>query len=232
MADRPTVVLLPGLGYGRSLWATQVEQLSPWCDPVVVVPDSEDMGAVLDQILAAGGERFVLVAHSAATLAGFACAAQSPDRVSALINMGSMAEPLPPIAEYMKTLIEQVEAGDIDSARAGLRSQALGGGHHNEPELEAAVLRSQEEVPQDVFVAQCRFLIANMDQQQALSRIQVPTLLLHASDDGFFDLASAQRFQHQITDARLSVVHGSGHLVMVERPAAVTALIQAWGDLS
>ena len=225
---RPRLILIPGLSYGADLWSYQHKHLADVADIVVVVPDNRDMAKVLEQIDQAGGDRFYLGTHSGGTLAGFAAAAEFGDRVTGLVSQGSMAKLMPPIKEFMSTLIEQVQSGEIDAARRGLLSQALGSGHPNQQELVDEVTACQRQVNDENLVAQCHFIADNMDQTAALPQIGCPTLIVHAAQDGFFNLGSAKFIQQSIPGAHLTVVPASGHLAMVEQPEAITALLQAW----
>ncbi len=225
---RPRLVLVPGLSYGPDLWSYQQQHLADVADMAVVVPAHREMAKVLEQIDQAGGDRFYLGTHSGGTLAGFAAAAEFGDRVAGLVSQGSMAKVMPPIKEFMSTLIDQVHSGELNAARRGLLSQALGSGHPNQQELADQVTACQQQVDDETLVAQCHFIADNMDQLASLAKITCPTLIVHAAQDGFFNLGSAKFIQQSIPGAQFTVVPASGHLAMVEQPEAITALLQAW----
>ena len=225
---RPRLVLIPGLSYGPDLWSFQYKRLVDVADVVVVVPRHRKLAKVLEQIDKAGGDRFYLGTHSGGTIAGFAAAAHFGDRVAGLVSQGSMATSMPPIKKFMASLVDQVKSGEVGAARRGLAKQALGTGHPGQRKMAKHVAACQRQVKAKTLIAQCRFIADNMDQTAVLPHISCPTLIVHAAQDGFFDLDSATFIQQSIPGAHLTVVPASGHLAMVEQPEAVTALLHAW----
>jgi pimeloyl-ACP methyl ester carboxylesterase len=171
---------------------------------------------------------FALVAHSGATLGAIALAAAAPERVSHLVLQGAMGRPLPPIAGFLTGLVGDLEAGRLEASRDAVRGPALGGGHPDQDEIERRVLASQAEVSRERFVAQCRFIVENMDQTARLPEVRAPTLFVHARNDGYFDLDLTAAISADVPASRLVVVEDSGHLMAVEQPQALTALIGLW----
>jgi poly(3-hydroxyalkanoate) depolymerase len=58
-----------------------------------------------------------------------------------------------------------------------------------------------------------------------LHRLRQPTLVLAGDDDPIVPLLNGRILAHRIPDARLHIVHGGGHLVLLEQPAETAALV-------
>jgi pimeloyl-ACP methyl ester carboxylesterase len=61
-----------------------------------------------------------------------------------------------------------------------------------------------------------------------LTEIQVPTLVVWGEDDPLVPVRDAWRFGELIPDARVVVYKDTGHVAMLERPAAFNALVAAF----
>jgi pimeloyl-ACP methyl ester carboxylesterase len=139
-----------------------------------------------------------------------------------------MAKPLPPIVDFLDGAINDLEAGKLDESRTAIRTPALDTGHPDQQQIERRVVASQAEVSAEDVIAQCQFIIDNMDQMDELPEISTPTLFVHARNDGYFDLDLTNEIAERVPGSRLVVVEDTGHLMALEQPAALTALIRLW----
>lgn len=78
------------------------------------------------------------------------------------------------------------------------------------------------------FEAQTEALLNRPDRTALLGEVRVPTLVLCGSDDAWSPLARHEQMVRRITGARLVAVPESGHMVTMERPAAVTRALAEW----
>jgi pimeloyl-ACP methyl ester carboxylesterase len=58
-----------------------------------------------------------------------------------------------------------------------------------------------------------------------LSRLPQPTLVIAGDDDPIVPLGNGRILDRLIPDSRLHIVPGGGHLVLLERPAEMAALV-------
>ncbi|HEY2948614.1 MAG TPA: poly(3-hydroxyalkanoate) depolymerase [Micromonosporaceae bacterium] len=58
-----------------------------------------------------------------------------------------------------------------------------------------------------------------------LHRLRQPTLVLAGDDDPIVPLLNGRVLAHRIPDAHLHIVHGGGHLFLLEQPAEMAALV-------
>jgi pimeloyl-ACP methyl ester carboxylesterase len=61
-----------------------------------------------------------------------------------------------------------------------------------------------------------------------LGEIRVPTLVVNGDDDRLTPLKYAEYLAANIRGAVLKIIHGAGHLAMLEKPAEVNAVIAAF----
>jgi poly(3-hydroxyoctanoate) depolymerase len=64
-----------------------------------------------------------------------------------------------------------------------------------------------------------------LEQLPWLPTLRQPTLVLAGDDDPIVPLVNARILARRIPRARLQVVHGGGHLFILERPAGMAELV-------
>ena len=69
------------------------------------------------------------------------------------------------------------------------------------------------------------YAIAGWTSLPWLHRLRQPTLVLAGDDDPIVPLLNGRILVRRIPDARLHVVDGGGHLLLLERPAEMAALV-------
>jgi pimeloyl-ACP methyl ester carboxylesterase len=99
----------------------------------------------------------------------------------------------------------------------------------NDAALIDDIVQMFERKSEDVFKRQIKALLERPDASDVLAQVQIPTLVMAGEFDAW---ASSQQHQ-QIADlvpARptVDVVVGAGHMMMMEKPEAVTASFLSW----
>jgi 3-oxoadipate enol-lactonase len=110
-----------------------------------------------------------------------------------------------------------VEAGDLDAATEINLEFWVAAGHRDEvrPQQRLAFeLQTAHEEPEVSWPA-----------MPALSSLTVPTLVVVGEDDKADFRAIAQHLAEEIPDADLAVVAGAGHLVGLDQPEELNALL-------
>jgi 2-succinyl-6-hydroxy-2,4-cyclohexadiene-1-carboxylate synthase len=184
---------------------------------------------VVDDVLAAAPERFVLCGYSMGGRIALHVALAAPERVTRLVLIGATAG-ISVDAERAErrasdeALAARVERGTIEEFVATWRDQPLFAGdpawvaeaargdqRRNDPGALAAVLRGLGTGAMEPL-------------WDRLGELTMPvTLVAGERDAKFRDLA--ERLRAALPDARVAVVPGAGHAVHLEAPAAVVALI-------
>jgi len=218
------ILLHSALGDSR-LWKRQVPALER--EHHVLAPDLPGWG---DNPMPAEPYSFVdfvaellpgvLVGNSFGGAIALRTALAHPDRVERLVLVGS-GLPAWDWTEEMRTHFaaeqEVFEAGDLDGAAELNMEFWVKPEHRDEvrPQQRRALdLQSAHEEPELLW-----------PELLPLSSLELPTLVVVGADDHADFQAIAQHLAEQIQDAELVVVPGAGHLVGVDQPEELNALL-------
>jgi pimeloyl-ACP methyl ester carboxylesterase len=218
------VLLHSALGDSR-LWHRQIAALAGRYE--VVAPDLPGWGRsplptepfsfveVVDALLPAA-----LVGNSFGGAIALRTALAHPDRVSKLVLIDS-GLPAWDWTEEMTSYFEAegaaVEAGDLDAATEVNLQFWVKPEHHDEvrpQQRHALELQTAHEEPDVLW-----------PEMPPLSSLTVPTLVVVGEDDKADFRAIAQHLAEEIPDADLAVVAGAGHLVGLDQPEELNALL-------
>lgn len=238
-AARPTVVFIHGVLNDHSVWILQTRwfanhgwnvlavDLPGHCRSAGDPPRSVEEGAdfIVALLDAAGVQRAALVGHSFGSLIALEAAARAPERVTHLALIGTAA-PMKVSAALLENALAQ-PAKAIDMVNVFSHSMlapppsSLGPGtwlHGGSRALMRRVLASNRAVNvfHRGFVA-CDSYTAGDD---AMARVQCPTLFLLGRNDAMTPPRAAQSLQARARNGR-TVLVTAGHQMMGEAPDAV-----------
>ncbi|MGZ4292530.1 MAG: alpha/beta fold hydrolase [Gaiellaceae bacterium] len=218
------VLLHSALGDSR-LWRRQVEALRPSFD--VVTPDLPGWGATplptepfsLVDVVAAELPA-ILVGNSFGGAVALRTALAHPDTVERLVLVGAG---LPAwdwteeMRDYFAAEEQAIEAGDLDAATEINLEFWVAPGHRDEvrPQQRRALeLQTAHAEPEVLW-----------PEMAPLSSLPMRTLVIVGEDDKADFLAIAQHLAEEIPDADLAIVPGAGHLVGIDQPEELNALL-------
>jgi pimeloyl-ACP methyl ester carboxylesterase len=69
---------------------------------------------------------------------------------------------------------------------------------------------------------------ANFDVSDRVGSIDLPTLVLHGTDDRVLPVENGRRIAEKLPDARLEILEGAPHMLMIERSKEVNELLEAF----
>ncbi|MBI2845929.1 MAG: alpha/beta hydrolase [Chloroflexi bacterium] len=231
--EQQTLIMLHGAGGTHRIWLLQVNGLQNFRAIALDLPGHGRSGSagresitsyadfVLEFLGALGIEKAIIVGHSMGGAIALELALRQGPQIIGLILVGTGAR-LRVRPEFLHGLQENVE--DTISSLvtwfygSGAEKETL---HQGEAELRA----SQPEVLFDDFSACDRF-----DVMQRLGEIGVPTLVICGDEDRLTPPNYAQYLRDHIPGARVVVVPGAGHMVMLEKPQEVTEAMQSFLD--
>lgn len=237
------VLLMQGLGYGRSGWGRLPELLA--ADFTVLIYDNrgfgdsdkppgpystaalaDDAAAVLD---AAGIERAHVLGLSLGGMAAQELALRRPERVHRLVLLsttpgGARAFPMPAVTvQLMLTaatlppelaLRRLVENAIADSAPSALVEQILAYRLAHPPDQAGWEAQASAGITHDAF--------------GRLEALRAPTLVIHGRDDTVVDARNGELLAKSIPDARLELLPGCGHLAAFEQPVTLAGLVHSF----
>lgn len=225
-----SIVFLPGLGCTGRLFGPQLEALGDGRD-VMVGETREDgtLSGMAARILAMAPPRFALVGLSMGGYLALEVVRQGLSRVTRLALLDTSARPDDEAAtERRLRLMRMAEAGDLAGVHAALWPRLVHADRIDDTGLEEIVHGMLEEVGAKAFVRQQRAIMGRMDSRPTLKSITVPTLVLAGDEDAITPPAVAYELADGIPEAELEIVEECGHLSTLERPDAVTAVLQRW----
>jgi pimeloyl-ACP methyl ester carboxylesterase/DNA-binding winged helix-turn-helix (wHTH) protein len=175
-----------------------------------------DLETVVD---AAGLERFALLGMSMGGPVSVAYAAKHPERLSHLVLYGTFAKGTFTDAETdaMATLMKEHWGRSNPAFRQMFTTGAMPDATPAEQNWfnEAQLLTTSSDNVVRILRA-----IHGMDVTEMLSQVRVPTLVLHARDDGTIPLEAGRTMAARIRGARFVQLEGRNHMLIEHDPAS------------
>lgn len=202
-ADRPVVLLSPGLGETVEKIAAEVApQLPP---------------------------RFAVVAHGLGGNLAIEILRKRPDAVTriALISTDPLPD-TPQVAADRETMLIAAKTGNLAACMAQmLPLSAL----HDAPwrdEVMALVMDMAETLGPIQFQRHLRVLQRRPDQQKTLRKVHVPTLIIAGESDTLVPRRRAEFLAAMMPQGCLEMIAEAGHLPQLEQPEAVSKVLQTF----
>jgi 3-oxoadipate enol-lactonase len=237
------VVLIMGLGYPSDMWFRIIPSLAeryrvlrldnrgagrtgdaPGA-PYTVETMAGDVLAVLD---AAGEASAHVVGVSMGGLVAQELAITVPDRVRSLVlcctHPGLADAVLNP--EAIRFLTDRVSMTAQDAAEASIRFNYAPTTPRSRIEEDWAV-RLPLACSAHGYKAQVEGT-ARWSGLDRLTRVEVPTLLLHGAEDRLVPVANAHRIAQALPTSEVALINGANHLFMTDQPEQSNALLLDW----
>ncbi|WP_326534997.1 alpha/beta fold hydrolase [Pseudorhodoferax sp.] len=225
------LILIPGLACDAGLWHDQLPALpARWNASVTdVAQRSQGIAEMAERLLAEHAGPLVLCGASMGGMVAMEAARQAPARVRGLALLGTSARPDTP---DMRTLREQAitlfEAGRADEV---LRANVVFAFDRRHPELKALAARYLEmvlRVGADQLIRQNRAVIGRPDARTHLHALRCPVLVVSGEADSLTPPECAREIAALAPGAELHLLPLCGHMLTMEQPAAVNALLLDW----
>ena len=222
------LVLLPGMNCTADLWAG--------CgvgDALTPALEEQSIDAQVDRLLADLPPRFVLGGLSLGAIVAMALVARAPQRVERMCLVSTNAKaPTPEQQASWRKWVDRLDRGE--SART-LQSDILGAllssaSTRGRPDLVERTLAMADATGAAALRAQLQMQSTRVDLRSALREVTVPTLVVSGALDAICPPRFHEEIADELADARIVTIDG-GHLLPLERPDAVGALLRAWRDL-
>lgn len=189
----------------------------------------DSIGGMAERALAAAPARFALVAHAMGGFVAFELMRRAPERVTQLTLLSTLAPPdTPAQTERRLGYARLVEQGQFERVVDERVPILLPPDRRGDAALLGRVRAMAEATGPERFLRQQRAIMTRQDSRPGLAHISVPTLIVCGRQDGIVTLAHQQEMQTGIAGARLELLEDCGHLVALEQPARLAALLAAW----
>jgi len=236
-AGRPPLVLIHGAGGMRLYWPPKLRRLQGWSVYALDLPghgDSPGPGqptiagyrqAVEAWMDGLGLPPVVVVGHSMGGAIAQSLALDAPDRVAglALVGTGARLRVHPMLLEATRPGGAAAEA--LTALASSWYSPSVS------PRMREQAARSLEAVDPAVLHADFQ-ACDGFDVMDRLGAIGQPALVIVGEDDQMTPVKYARHLADHLANARLEMVPGAGHMVMLEQPAMLDAILSAWLELT
>lgn len=212
------------------VWMTQLTVMS-YQRPVTIAPVC--MGDRIEEIasglLSSLPAKFALCGHGMGGAIALELCRRAPERVIRLALLGTnplsdtpqeAADREPRMIGAKSGRFETLIDNDVVPRHVGngaMRAHAI-----------AELQQMAYSLGPDIYARQERTMQRRRDQQAALRRITQPTLVMGGDEDQIVPIKRQEFLAELIPYAKLRVLQGVGHMVMLEDPEGVTEALYAW----
>ena len=229
MPTKQSLIMVPGLVCDDTVWAHQCTGLADVAECFVSeISRPITMQAMAAEVLAAAPDKFAIAGFSMGGYVALEVIRQAPLRVTrlALIDSGARADSLEQIVKR-KTAIADCEAGRYTTVIENMLSVLLHPTRLTEP-LADQVRAMAARVGSECFVRRLLALMSRTDARDLLRAAKIPVRIICGREDLLTPLTRSQEIAEYTPGARLSIVEDCGHMPLLERPHAATALLRDW----
>lgn len=239
-----TVLLLEGLGYGRWMWDWLTDEFDD--EFRVVRPDNRgtgdsdtpdgpySIGTMADDVMAVLNDLDVDEVHVVGASMGGMIAQQlalADERVVSLVLLcttpgGENAVETPPeVLDHVFSVPD--EAGPREAVRHRMEPAISDGFDDREPELVSEIVdaRLEGDAGPQGREAQAA-AVAAFDVADRLDELDVPTLVLHGTDDRVLPVENAELLADGVDNATVDRIDGGSHLFFIEERDTVNPRIR------
>jgi len=228
----PTIVLLPGNMCDARLWRGLVPLIGdrPLAFPALDADDS--IAAMAARVLNEHEGMLLPIGFSMGGIVALSIARLAPERVAAIVLLDTNASAdLPERAAARPAQQSMVREGGLEPVvMEQLMPHYMAETNADDPDLKALVRDMALGLGADVFVHQSEALRTRPDQREVLPQLDIPSFLACGAEDRLCPPAWHRAMAAGASDAELHVIEEAGHMLPLEQPAALGALLRPWLD--
>lgn len=228
--DGNALILLPGFMCDADLWAEVTPRLEPrWNIAHGDLFQDGSIAAMVTRVLGEAPERFAAVGFSMGGFVARELALRAPGRVRALglIATSAMGNPPERTARNRERRERIATAAFRGLSRTDLR-RALHPSRRGDEALVERMLAMGAHLGKDVLLRQLG--LDREDGHGTLKDIRCPVLVVAGERDELRPRVETDRLAAGIPGARYEIVADCGHMVPMERPEVLAALLNDWLD--
>lgn len=223
-----SILLVPGYMADEALWDDVLAPLARF-GPVTHADLRHDSSieAMAARALAGAPARFILVGFSMGGYVAREMARLAPERVRALVLIATSTRADTPALRQSRGTVGKAAAS---VAFSGLSKTAIATSlHPKQAGNEALVERVRAmgvRLGGEVFRRQSA--IVRTGDRERLHEIRCPTLIVAAGHDRLRSREESEEMHAGLSGSELAVIEDSGHMVPIEAPQALLAILEPW----
>lgn len=218
------IVLVPGMLCDADLWTDLVAGLPGTVVHAEITADS--IGGMAEQVLSAVEGEFALVGLSLGAIVGFEVARRAPERLNALCALSTNAgAPSPEQLAGWADLGERTRAGEFEKIVGELLPTMFAGSAPRA--MRDRFVRMAHRVGPEVFQAQLTAQATRVEAFDAIGALPAPVQAICGDRDALCPPRFHEDIvRHAAPGSSRHVLDGAGHLLTIERPGVVGALLR------
>lgn len=226
-----TVYFLPGMMCDRQLWEGVWQHLpADWelqYIPIETADDRDGMKALIGAALAR--RRGHLAGFSMGGYLALEYALEHPQAFASLTMVGASCFGLPAEErERRERHIPMLEQGAYKGISRHRIAQFVHPDKVDDPAVGGVVRAMDARLGKHTLIRQIRGVSARESYLAELPSLAPPTQLVGAEDDRIINPQSLRLMEERIPDARLALLPDTGHMIPLERPAELAALLKSF----
>lgn len=232
---KPTLVLLPGLACDAEVWHGLMPALAPHARVQVsdVHTREDSLPAMAARLLAETTGPLWLAGVSMGGMVALLAQQQAPARVRGLALLGTSARAdTPGMVQLRSQAIELFAQGRTEEVLQANLMMALHPAHQRNTRLVDAYLGMLRRAGDAQLIRQNRAVMARPDLRPLLPAVACPALVACGEADLLTPPEHAREIAAGIPGAQLELVPGAGHMLTMEEPQRLSALVGRWLEAS
>jgi pimeloyl-ACP methyl ester carboxylesterase len=223
------LVLVPGLVCDAQVWRHQVKHLKGIANIAVVpAPGKETMSEIAADALRDAPDTFALAGFSMGGYVALEMLRQAPNRVTrlALLDTSAKADTEEKTATRMKA-IQACNDGNYEDVIQGMFKVLLHPDHQH-GDLRPFVTDMAKGVGAESFTLRHQAMTTRSDSRDLICALDIPVRAICGRQDAMSPIEDHIEIAELATNGRFSVIEECGHMTILERPHATTALLRDW----
>lgn len=227
----PQLVFLPGLACDARLWEAQLPIVPAALRPTVTDAHTrfDTLEEMADAVLREHDGPLVLCGASMGGMLAMECVRQAPQRIAGLALLGTTATPETPETYQLRSqALEVFERGQV---RELIELNVMFAFHPTQAanrELTRRYVDRVVEAGADQLIRQNRAVMQRPDARAHLGTYQGPALLICGDSDKLTPPSAMREIAALLPHAQLHWLHDCGHMLTLEKPDELNALLQPW----
>lgn len=229
MESKQNLVLIPGLVCDQQVWQHQHKFLKDIAEITIIPADSgETMESMAAHALNLAPNVFALAGFSMGGYIALEMLRQAPHRITrlALLDTSSKSDTSEKFESRLKA-IAACKAENFNGVIEGM-FEVLLHSDHQQSNLRAFVKDMAMRVGSDTFCLRHKAMMTRCDSTELLLQTKIPVRAICGRQDAMSSVQDHQEIADNASHGKLSIIEECGHMTILERPHAATALLRDW----